>query len=231
MRLADETQMRSYMQTDSVLNLLKEIETQDEVFFTSHRWLLETPPKRMIYWEIYGDLFKSGASSRRILDVGGGFCSLSRLLIQNHDYTLLDFMAHDNQTALKDIESKIGIPFWQNTDWAQFEPQQPYDLIISNDLFPNTDQRLALFLEKYLPYCHEMCLSLTFYNTPRYYSVKRLDADEIYNILAWDGWQLKRVLETYAGQIEEPRWDIFEQSLPSLFTNGRQVCLVKLRSG
>ena len=157
--------------------------------------------------------------------------ALSRLLVQNHDYTLLDIMAHDNQTALRDLETKMERSFWQNTDWAQFEPQQPYDLIISNDLFPNTDQRLALFLEKYLPYCHEMCLSLTFYNTPRYYSVKRLDADEIYNILAWDGWQLKHVLETYAGQIEEPRWDIFEQSLPSLFTNGRQVCLVKLRGG
>lgn len=229
MILFDHALQQEYAIDDSILKgLQRTCQARDEIF-VSHQWLLASLPKRMIYHYLYGDLLQLTAQPHRVLDVGGGYCSLSRLMIHRHHYTLLDIMAHNNHDVLIETEKSLGKLFWQNSDWYQFETQHKYDVIIANDLFPNVDQRLALFIDKFLPLCHEMRLSLTYYNTPRFYPVKRLDGDEIFYILAWDGEQVKRVLEKYIACIVEPQLDLLLENPPSLFVNQRQVCLVILK--
>lgn len=213
MILFDLAMQEEYRKNDVVLELLSDDDT-----FTSHRWLLDSLPRRMIYQYMYGDLIH--ASRRRILDVGGGYCSLSRLLSQRHDYTLLDIMAHDDRRV------PLG-EAWVNSDWYRFDVVDSYDLVIANDLFPNVDQRLELFVEKFLPSCRQMRLSLTYYNHPRFYHAKRLDADEIFCILAWNGAQLRSVLEKYAVS----NLGLLLENPPSLFPNGRQVCMIELQGG
>jgi hypothetical protein len=137
-------------------------------------------------------------------------------------------MAHDNPQSLKTLEQTIGRNFWINADWSTFTPAIEYDVVIANDLFCNVDQRLAMFIEKFLPVSAEIRLSITFYNTPRYYTVKRVDADEVFNIISWDGAQVKKALHKFKKHIREPRFDQFEQTQGSLFANKRDVCFVAL---
>lgn len=206
-----DKEVKDYMDKDDIISKLLD---NDNNTFTSHKWLLDSPPKRAIYDNLYGDLLKTN-SSKRILDVGGGFCSLSKILIEHHDYHLLDIMAHDN-----DVDD-LG-DFLIKEDWYKFVPDK-YDIVIANDLFPNVDQRLELFLEKYLPMTKEIRMSLTYYNTPKFYTTKRIDADEIFCQLAYDGRQVKYILEKFFdGNFEELLLE-----LPSLFSNGRQINILK----
>lgn len=225
----DQILLDNYIGNDVILRLMNEMSQPDDTFFTSHRWLLESPPKRMVYFYLYGDLLEPTQEPKRVLDVGGGFSSLSRILIKNHSYILLDIMVHDRHKDLQAVEVLYGKSFWENSDWFRFNSLEKFDIIIANDLFPNVDQRLAMFIEKYLPLCHEMRLSLTYYNTPRFYYAKRIDADETLCFLAWDGEQVKHVLTKFLSRLDQPEFELLLSPLPSLFANKRQVCLVKLR--
>jgi hypothetical protein len=225
----NETLLENYLRRDVILKLLNELSQPKDKSFTSHRWLLESPPKRMIYSYLYSDLLKPTQRPKRILDVGGGFSSLSRLILQNHNYTLMDIMVHDCHEDVRAVETLYRKCFWQNTDWYEFNSSEKFDIVVANDLFPNVDQRLTLFLEKYLSLCREMRLSLTYYNIPRFYHTRRIDADELLCFLAWDGEQLKYVLERFIDRLEEPDFTPLLSPRPSLFANNRQVCLIKLR--
>jgi hypothetical protein len=205
---------------DSVLALLNSAYVED-VSFISHKWMLDSLPKRAIYNEVYGDLLLS-KGSKKILDVGGGYCALTRFLIGNHDYHLLDIMAHDNHNKLRDIESGLNKKFWIDQDWYSFEPET-YDIVIANDIFPNVDQRLELFLRRYLPLTKEIRISLTYHNTPWFYTTKRVDGDEIFCQLAYNGEQIKLVLDKFFDKDFEDL--LIEQ--PSLFPNGRQISIIK----
>jgi len=227
----DNQHLEAYRQNDALLRELQQAELGKDGLFTTHRWLLESLPKRMITAAIYGDLLATAAPRRTVLDVGGGYSSLTRSFLNRHDYFLLDIMAHDDHTVLYDLQRSLGRDFWIHADWHNFEPTEPLDLVIANDLFPNVDQRLAPFLEKYLPRCHEMRMSLTYYNTPRWYQVKRTDADEILHMMAWDGAQLRRVLTPFSARIADPQWDLLLHDAPSLFPNGRHVALLTIRGG
>ena len=152
--------------------------------FISHKWLLDSIEKRMIYNHVYGDLLES--DGQKILDVGGGFCSLTHQMLGHHEYSVLDIMAHDDTELLEKINLEQQRAAWIGADWNKFQISQNYDIIIANDLFPNVDQRLEMFLEKYLPHCQEMRLSLTCYNNNRVYKVKRVGVDEVFHMVAWD---------------------------------------------
>lgn len=195
--------------------------------FISHQWLLDSIEKRMIYDYVYGDLLKS--SGKNILDVGGGFCSLSCELAKKHEYSVLDIMAHDDTAALELLNTEHQRDVWIGTDWCDFQIEKKYDIIIANDLFPNVDQRLEMFLDKYLPYCNEMRLSLTYYNNDRVYKVKRVGADEIFHMVAWDNVRLLRSLEKYKNLIEGYNTKVLLDNPPSIFRNGRQVCVLTIR--
>lgn len=218
-----------YAQDDFILSLLKVSARDDDHQFASQKWLLDSLPKRLIFSRVYGDLLLESVDTKKVLDVGGGYTSLTRLMVKNCDYFLLDIMAHDPHSLLEKIQDSLNQNFWINCDWQDFEATTYFDLVIANDLFPNVDQRLDLFLQKFLPIAGEIRLSLTYFNTPRWYKVKRIDADEIFHIMAWNGEQVKCALEKYIDQVQNPQLELLFQSPPSLFANGRQVCFVSLK--
>lgn len=175
---------------------------------TSHRWLIESTPKRMVFAIMYGDLLAS-RRSRSILDIGGGYSSLTRLLNAKHEYWLVDLQENGR-------------------DWNSMKPNvMRCDIAISNDLFPNVDQRLDMFISRFLPYCKEMRLSLTYFNKPHWYTLKRTDGDEIMTMLAWTGKQTREVLEKYNSTKVDLR--ALEHDGKSIFPNGRQVAVAVLK--
>jgi hypothetical protein len=227
MFLCDVDKRDNYLNSgDSILSLLGKTLGSDPLF-VSHQWLINSPEKRMIYSHMYGDVLAGKRGST--LDVGGGFCSITNKMISNGNYYLLDIMAHDNHEDLRNIEKNCGKNFWINSDWNLFELNQDYDLIVANDLFPNVDQRLDAFIEKYLPYCKELRLSLTYYDNDRSYKVKRVDADEIFYMLAWDGIRLQRTLEKFKDRIDDYDPKLFDNKSSSIFSNGRKVCVLNVR--
>ena len=229
--LLTQAMLDKYLCNDIVFQQLNDVTKGDDASFCSHQWLRDSAPKRLIYQRMYSDLMVNAVPREtRVLDVRGGYTALTRLLLRHCEYTLLDIMAHDDHEALRAKERELGRPFWENDDWFNFQPQENYGIILANDIFPNVDQRLGAFIEKYLPFCQELRLSLTYYNTPRWYRVKRTDGEEIFHMMAWDGVQTWRSLEPYVAHIQDAQLDILLQNPPSLFANGRQVCLVALRA-
>ena len=206
---------------DVLCNLLNEY--NDDKMFTSHKWLLESLPKRAIYSEIYGDLLNL-KETKKILDVGGGFCSLSKILINNHNYHLLDIMAHDDHNLIRNMERDLNKDFWINKDWYEFDLEN-YDIIIANDIFPNVDQRLELFLKKCIPTTKEIRMSLTYYNIPKFYITKRIDADEIFCQLAYNGEQIKNILNKYSNE----NFEVLLENSTSIFKNGRQIFIITIK--
>jgi hypothetical protein len=114
---------------------------------------------------------------------------------------------------------------YSGVDWYDFQPAD-YDIIIANDLFPNVDQRLELFLAKYLPHCKEMRLSLTYFDAPKWYRARRTDGDEILTMLAWNEEQVRTLVYEYAP------WNLRKTLVyRGTFPNGRRVLLVWLKGG
>ena len=161
MYLLSRERLSEYLRDDWIGTALAAAERSGDSAFAAHRWLIESAPKRLMYHAVYGDLLAPDARPRRILDVGGGFCSLTRTLLGRHDYHLMEISAHDVATALRAEEDEVGRSFWLGGDWCAQSLDGPYDIVIANDLFPNVDQRLGLFLDKILPVAREVQLSLT----------------------------------------------------------------------
>ncbi len=203
MILCNKEMLDEYAKDDVVLHLLDEFSGVRDDKHQSQRWLRESMPKRMIYHKMYGDLLFN-SSPMRILDVGGGYTGLTRLLY-GHRYGLLDLI--------------------KGCDWI-VSPPPPWDIIIANDLFPNNDQRLSLFLGKYLPLCKEMRLSLTFFDKPKWYRTKRVDGGEILTMLSW---RKSDILLALAPYVDKSIFSVLVNS-PSIFPNGRQVLLVTLKN-
>lgn len=207
--ILQQNNLEQYLKSDWILKWLESYSKWRDRHATTHKWLVESAPKRMIYSMLYGDLI-SLEGSRGILDIGGGYCSLSRLLAKKHIYFLIDLQ-------------KSG------RDWYKFNAMGTYDIVIANDLFPNVDQRLELFLAKFLPICKEMRLSLTYFDKPHWYTLKKTEGDEILTMLAWTGRQTRRILDKYnSTQVD---LDFMETDIPSIFPNGRQVAIVTMKGG
>ena len=218
--------LNRYLEDDWINRDLVAAAAPGDEAMTCHRWLAESPAKRLLFDALYSDLLKG--SGRRILDVGGGLTGLTRRLLRQHDYQLVDLLAHDNISVHNRFRSSIDKAFLHVMDWYDLEIDIDYDVVIANDLFPNADQRLTLFIEKFLPKCREMRLSLTYYNEPRFYLARRLDAAEVLCMLAWTGKQVRLALDPYASRIASADLDILEKTLPSLYPNRRQVCVLQL---
>ena len=194
-----------YMEHDTILGCL------DGGGGRGCQWLVESPPKRMIYFNMYGDLLFS-KKQNRVLDVGGGYSNLTERLIDRHNYTLIDI----------DPDIPVGI----KADWLEYSITNDYDIIIANDIFPNVDQRLYIFISKFIPHCKEMRLSLTWFDFPKFYKTKRVDGDEILYMLAWDTTSMNSFLETVSIDIDDYCLDEV-----SIFPNGRRVCMVTIKGG
>lgn len=155
-----------------------------------------TDPKQEIFDILYQ--FNGGES---VLDVGCGY----------------PFIVPSGLSSYEAVDLKLG------TDWYDhIPPACGYDIIIANDIFPNVDQRLELFLEKYLPRCREMRLSLTYFDAPKWYRAKRVDGDEVLTMKAWTRSQ---IAHTFSGHLKAAI------TYPGTFPNGRGVLLVWLKGG
>lgn len=195
---------------------------------TSQRWLDEAPAKRLIFHRLYSD-FLEPDNAGALLDVGGGLSALTPRLAAGRRYILLDPLYHETDAGLAAVRA-VSAPFEiTRSDWSEMDLGGAVDVMIANDLFPNVDQRVAPFLDWAIPRAREIRLSLTFYNAPRWYRVKRVDADEHLFILAADGPRTAAMLAPYADRIADWAPGLFEGDDASVFANGRQVVIAKIR--
>ncbi|HWP27392.1 MAG TPA: class I SAM-dependent methyltransferase [Xanthobacteraceae bacterium] len=224
--LLTRVRLEDYLRHDCIGDLLEKTRVEGIEAFTCERWLRDSAAKRLMYWELYGELLQYGAPRLRILDVGGGFCALSKILIEKHEYTLVEINAHDDGEQLRRMERQLGREFLAETDWYDLDANGGWDIVIANDLFPNVDQRLPLFLDKFIRACGEIRLSLTYHERSRFYFARRLNADEIICVLAWNGMQTWAAIEPYLSA--EQRASGLPSAEESIFENGRQVLMARL---
>ena len=137
-------------------------------------------------------------------------------------------MAHDTPHSAQRASAIAGRNFIHPCDWYEWQGKQGFDIVIANDLFPNVDQRLELFLGRMLPMCREIRMSLTYYNRPRFYMTRRIDAEEFLCMLAWNGEMTRNALMKYASRMSQPDFGILLSNEDSAYSNGRQVCLVRM---
>lgn len=231
MKIYRKSDLENYCLNDWILELLHRYMSSADDNIRTNQWLLEMDNKRMIYGDLYGDILKGEIDKKTsILDVGGGVNALTKLLATNSDYTLLDFLAHGGEEYLRSFSDKYQIK-WMKDDWYDTE-MNSYDIIISNDIFPDVDMRLELFVEKALPRCKELRILLTWYNEPRFYQMGRRDDPEVLTFLSWDG----EITALKLGKYLDRMYDTTKEQLEamasergSIYRNGRQVAYVRLR--
>ena len=114
--------------------------------------------KRCIYDLLYKDLLNQQAFTST--DVGGGMSSFacSVLFVT---FEVLDLFHHDSKESLINIQKHFPSVKFTNNDWNEFEFMNDYDVVIANDIFPNVDQRLDEFIEKFSSHTKEFRLSPT----------------------------------------------------------------------
>jgi len=227
MKMIDMQFVEEYANRDWIRTRLDELSQGGDQGFTCQRWLRESLPKRAVFEQLYGDLLEPGGKC--VLDIGGGVTSFTRELAARNDYTLVDLMAHDSGMDGA-AAAMAGTGRLVTGDWWAFDSPLQFDVVVANDLFPNVDQRLALFIEKWLPRCGQMRLSLTWYDDPRWYVTKRVDGDEIFTVLAWDGERTLSTLLKFRENIIDFRPEFFSSAGKSPYPNGRRVCVIWLEN-
>ncbi len=229
MKIYKNDDLERYLENDWILTWLKQNEQEYEKEIRTHQWMMEMENKRAIYADVYGDILRGDmGSDKRVLDVGGGYNALTKILMRNSRYTLVDFMAHGGKEGLY----KMGGVEWYCGSWYEHEVDRNYDYVIANDIFPDVDQRMELFLDKYLVHCHELRLVLTFYNKPKFYETKRMDDSEVLTFLSWDGEITGIKLRKYLDRMintDENDLSVLAVQDESIFRNGRQVAYVTLK--
>ncbi|GMQ83164.1 MAG: hypothetical protein BMS9Abin05_2651 [Rhodothermia bacterium] len=227
MKLVDARLVQRYVEHDSISALMDDLSGPREEALVCQKWLRDSAPKRFIFEKLYGDLLRDSVGLR-VLDVGGGLTCFTRLLAERHKYHLIDLMAHADESIMRSLSTESRGPHIHVVDWYDFQPNEGgYDIVVANDLFPNVDQRLALFLDKILPISGEVRLSLTYYPDPRFYVTRRVRGDEYLCMLAWDGETTAHALERFVEYLDEPELELMTRDSISVYPNGRQVCLVK----
>lgn len=228
MKRISPASLQRYLEDDWVKAELDRLSRPEDEALTTQRWLRDSPAKRHVFSCLYADLFQSEGLT--VLDVGGGLSCLTRVLAERHDYRLIEMMAHDAPERLAGLRGGERPISLHIGDWYEQSFPSSCDVIVANDLFPNVDQRLGLFLERALPRCHELRLSLTYHHEPRFYLARRLDGDEVLCMLGWSGADLARVMQPHAERLVAGSVSAFvEGQRDSVFTNRRQVCVGTLR--
>lgn len=232
MKTFTDRDVKKYLRDDWIMQLLQKEGNAEENEIRTNIWMNQMENKRMVYAYVYGDLLR-GKSDKRVLDIGGGYNSLTKILAQNSDYTLVDFLAHGGNEYVKRVSAEYQIN-WIEGDWYKIDLDADYDIIIANDIFPDVDQRLESFIEKMLPRCKELRLVLTYYNAPQFYLTKRTDDTELMTFLSWDGEITALKLKKYLGRAEDTspaELENMKDDFSSIYWNGRQVSYIKLYGG
>lgn len=229
MKTYTEADLKEYLENDWIMELIRQNGNEQEQEIRTNQWLMSMDNKRLIYADVYGDILQE-KTSRRILEVGGGYNSLTKVLASHSQYTLLDFMAHGGSDYVSRISAQYHIN-WLGQDWYALQNMEDYDVVIANDIFPDVDQRIELFIDKMLPHCHELRLVVTYYNTPCFYTTKRTDDSEIMTFLSWDGEITAMKLKKYAARsnASEYELDAMKRNHDSIYRNGRQVSYIVIK--
>ncbi len=229
MKTYTSSDLEQYMKNDWIMDLVDHNIDERETEIRTNQWLISMDNKRMIYADVYGDILHD-KSARKVLDVGGGYNSLTKVLASHSQYTLVDFMAHGGEDYLRQVSEKYHI-HWMEQDWYDMKEIDDYDVVIANDLFPDVDQRLEQFIDKMLPHCHELRLVVTYYNTPCFYTTKRLDDSEIMTFLSWDGEITGLKLRKYVSRsnASERELETMKDNYDSIYRNGRQVSYIVIK--
>ena len=192
--------------------------------FLNDKWMLDNPYKLAIFLRIYKDLFEGGHT---IYDIGGGISSLSRLLGLKNEYYLVDPLSSVKANGnLEEFISNANIHFLQD-DWLKFQDTrfERNSIVIANDIFPNIDQRLPLFLRLAKERKFRFRITLTWYSFPKYYEVKRIDAEEHLMLMQYDEVQLQRVLFDVFPNLDAN--EVLTKRNESFFANGRNICILE----
>ena len=229
MKTYTEKDLEEYLKNDWILELIKQNVDDAEREVRTNQWLTNMDNKRLIYADVYGDILHK-KSFGKVLDVGGGYNALTKILASHAQYTLLDFIAHGGQEVIKNVSEMYGIK-WLERDWYEIEDMDNYDVIVANDIFPDVDQRMELFIDRMLPHCRELRLVVTYYNTPRFYTTKRTDDSEIMTFLSWDGEITAVKLRKYMDRSSISEYDLqfMRENKSSIYRNGRQVAYVVIK--
>ena len=200
----------------------------------ANQWLLSMPWKRSLALCLFGDLLESDHPERKsVLEVGGSLSYFTYQLAARHDYTLLEKVTHEDQADYRQVESETGKSFLQMGDWADFEPESAYDVVIANDLFPNVDQRLYEFVDRFLPIAGELRLTLTYYENTCF-EVQRLSSGEILTMKPWGLREMHHFVTHLAGSYPQSFGDLdvadvtYESFEGGLFSNRRNVVYLRL---
>ncbi len=231
MKIFSKIDLDRYLVDDWIADELEKSVLGGEESIRTNVWLKEMDNKRMIYAAVYGDILNRRKVGRRVLDVGGGYNSLTRKLAENSDYYLLDYMCHGGQSFINEISSQYHIN-WINEDWYEYNPNQKFDVVIANDIFPDVDQRMELFIDKYLPVCKELRIVVTYYNSPRFYITQRMDDSEKLTFLSWDGEITALKLKKYLSRMvdtTETELEAMKDSKESIYRNGRHIAYLIIK--
>lgn len=229
----NQLMLAKYLEDDWIHKLLLAKETEDDKKHRTHLWLKDMDNKRMIFPFLYEEIIKTKQKDNfKVIDIGGGYSVFTKYFIQNCKYTLLDFMAHGEQEYVNALEKETGNKFFYQQDWYDFTIEHDYDLVIANDIFPDVDQRLEIFLDKFLPHCKELRILLTYYNEPKFYTTKRVDDTEVLTFLSWDGEITGLKLKKYLSRMintTQVDLDAMASDNTSIYRNGRQVAFLTLK--
>lgn len=108
--------------------------------------------KRALFHTLYGDLL-----NKKILDVAGAYCCWPQLFWIN-DYTLLE-----KEKVFGKLDEEFDIDVFIS-DWKDFEPKEEYDVVVCCDAFVTNTYDIGGFLEKYLPVCKELRMTVSFHS-------------------------------------------------------------------
>ena len=213
--------INTYKNKDEIKKLLKKKETPLEKKLYCQKWLHSDLSKRYTYFKIYYDLLKK--NNLKILDVGGGLSSITKIMSVNHRYTICEIFNYDQK---KQIEYFSDATIY-NGDWFSYKFEK-YDLIIANDIFPNADQRLELFLIKSLPHCKKLRLTITIDNDENFYTAKRLDGNEILTQKRMNGESVYYILKKFIKGLNESHLEELSYNEDSSWNNKRQVFTIEI---
>ena len=150
----------------------------------ANEWLVQQKWKRSLAMMMFGDLIGGSDSTMRVLEVGGSLSYCTLELAQKYDYLLLEKATLEPEVHYRRLEKYLGKSFVVLGDWNDFVLNEGLDLVIANDLFPNVDQRLYEFVDRFLLATKELRMSLTYYDNTSF-EVQRVQSGERLIMRPW----------------------------------------------
>ena len=234
LHLIKKKDLEAYKNNDIVFKELNELKISNPQYFsekfTCNKWLLDSIEKRMMFNIIYSDIFKNKEKNLRILDVGGGINIFQKIISQNNNYSVLDIINHEDKKEAENFAKNFNFNLIVN-DWFDHlsKNKDNYDILISNYIFPNVDQRLLEFINLALKITKELRICLTYHQFLKIYKVVRKDCSEELTVKALNGRNVADILRISDLQVDENTLCSIENHTESIFQNKRTIALLKIK--